>query len=191
MAKVSGPLMSLSASGKVADAVVYFGWKGIHTVRQWLKPANPQSPAQGNIRCIVGGTGRACGKVVKDAAYETKLDNAGVIPAQQTHQSYLVQYIKDNYLQGSGATLTGNYASMLAELTGHTAYTAWGAGADALGITDFSVSYDNVPTYEKGLGLYLLAKAAIAIGFTGSPYTKSLASWTGADIDKLVAHMQS
>ena len=35
--------MSMSASGKIADAIVYFTWKGRNVVRQWLVPANPQS----------------------------------------------------------------------------------------------------------------------------------------------------
>jgi len=32
MAKVSGPLQSLSASGKLADCIVFFTWKG------WILP---------------------------------------------------------------------------------------------------------------------------------------------------------
>lgn len=191
MAKVTGPLMSMTASGKLADAIVFFGWKGIASVRQWLKPANPQSTGQGNIRTIIGGTGRACGKVEVESAFSDQIADLELVPAQQTRQSYLVKYIKDNYFAGSGATLTGNYVTQLAALTGHTSYTTFQAGGDTLGILAFGLSYDDVADYDKGLGLYLLAKAAIALGFTGSPYTKTLASWTAAQIDKLVAHVQA
>lgn len=46
MAKVSAPLMSFRASGKLANALVYFPWKGIQSVRQYVIPANPKTPAQ-------------------------------------------------------------------------------------------------------------------------------------------------
>jgi hypothetical protein len=46
MAKVKAPLLSFEASGKLADAIVYFPWKGIDAVRQYVIPANPQSSAQ-------------------------------------------------------------------------------------------------------------------------------------------------
>ena len=46
MAKVKGPLFSLSASGKLADTLVYMTWKGIQDVRKWLIPANPQTENQ-------------------------------------------------------------------------------------------------------------------------------------------------
>lgn len=46
MAKLKGPLFSLSAQGAVAKTLVYFGWKGLKVVRQWVTPANPQTTAQ-------------------------------------------------------------------------------------------------------------------------------------------------
>ena len=50
MAKLTGPLFSLDARGKLGSALVFIGWKGIKTVRQWLKPAKPQSAGQGDVR---------------------------------------------------------------------------------------------------------------------------------------------
>lgn len=46
MAKVKAPLLSFSASGQIAKALVYFTWKGIGVVRQHVIPANPQTPLQ-------------------------------------------------------------------------------------------------------------------------------------------------
>lgn len=46
MAKVVAPLFGFSASGKLADSLVYLKWKGIHDVRRWLVPANPRTTAQ-------------------------------------------------------------------------------------------------------------------------------------------------
>jgi len=191
MVKVTGPMQSFTASGKLANSIVFFGWKGIACVRQYVIPRNPQSADQGDIRLIIGGTGKACGKQVSSQPFGVKLTNLGVIPAQQTHQSYLVQYIKDNLLAGSGATMTGNYLTELAALTGHTAYTSWDAGADAIGLSDFDISYASIDPYEKALGLYLLARMAIDLNFTGAPYSIALASWTGAQIDQLVAHLEA
>ena len=189
MAKVWGPLHSDDARGKLADSLVFMGWKGIKTVRTWLKPTNPEREKQGNIRCVIGGTGRAVGKVVADSAFHDQLITLDLIPDQQSKQSYLVQYIKDNFIGGAGATMTAAYIAMLAELTGHTSYGLFTAAGTTMDIADFSVSYDTIGTYEKGLGLYLLAKAAIALEFTGSPYTKTLASWTATQINAFLADM--
>jgi len=191
MAKVTGPLMSLTASGKLADTVVYFSWKGVASVRKFVVPANPQAADQGDIRLIIGGLGRSVGKVEPDSEFHTKLKNLEVIPAQQTKQSYLVKYIKETFITGQGATMTGNYATYLAALTGATSYTSWQQGADDLEITEFDLDYASVDPFDKALGLYLIAKAAIALGFTGSPYTADITTWTGAQIDKLVAHLQA
>ncbi len=50
MAKVTGPLFSVDARGKVADTLVFMGWRGLKTVRRWLKPANPRTVAQVTTR---------------------------------------------------------------------------------------------------------------------------------------------
>jgi len=46
VAKLNAPLFSFSASGKLANALVYFGWKGLNVVRSWVKPSNPKTLAQ-------------------------------------------------------------------------------------------------------------------------------------------------
>lgn len=182
MAKVTGPLQSFSASGKIANSIVFAAWKGVNYVRQYVVPANPQSSDQGDQRIIVGGVGRAVGKVSVDSTIDTKLAALGVIPSGQSKQSYLVKYILDHYLDS-----VTNYEAQLALLTGHTAYTAFQTGATALGITDFDLAYASTDPFDRGLGVFLLAKTCQALGFTGEPYTTALASWTGADIDLFVA----
>src|SRR4030065_2053165 len=98
MAKVTGPLMSMSASGSVGKAIVFSICKGAAYVRQWLIPRNPQSAGQGDQRIILGGTGRAVGKVQVDSTIDTKLIASGAVPSTQSKQSYLVEYILDHYL---------------------------------------------------------------------------------------------
>lgn len=185
MAKVTGPLMSMSASGKIADSIVFFGWKGTNVVRQWLKPSNPQTATQGDQRIIMGGTGRAVGEIVPDSAYHQQLIDLALIPGGQTKQSYMVKYIVNNYLYN--ATV---FASELANVTGHSASGAIGTVADALGVLEFDLDYATISAYDKRLGIYLLAKAAIALGFTGAPYTTALASWTATQWNALQSDLE-
>lgn len=182
MAKANGPLYSLSASGKIANAMVYFTWKGTNVVRKWLKPANPQSVNQGNQRMLMGGTGRAVGEVRVDSSFAQQLIDLGLVPGGQSKQSFMVKYILDHYLYDATA-----YAAELAALTGHAEYDVWGTAADALGVVAFDLDYASVAPFDKGLGLYLIAKTAIALGFTGTPYTTALASWVTADINGMVS----
>jgi hypothetical protein len=46
MAIVRAPLFSLAASGQIAKALVYFSWKGLDVVRQYVIPTDPQTAAQ-------------------------------------------------------------------------------------------------------------------------------------------------
>lgn len=46
MAKLRGPLFSLKASGAIAKALVYFGWKGLNVARSYVVPSNPKTAAQ-------------------------------------------------------------------------------------------------------------------------------------------------
>jgi len=46
MAKVSGPLLSLGASGTIGGLMTFSNWKGQNYVRQRVTPYNPQSTDQ-------------------------------------------------------------------------------------------------------------------------------------------------
>lgn len=46
MAKLKGPLFSLGASQQLGKTLVYFGWKGLDVVREYVVPANPQTALQ-------------------------------------------------------------------------------------------------------------------------------------------------
>lgn len=178
MAKVTGPLFSISASGKIADAMVYFGWKGINVVRGFVIPSNPMSSGQGDQRIVLGGTGRAVGKVRPTKSFAQQLIDLNLIPGGQTKQSFLVKYIIDHYIYDSTA-----YAAELAAFSAHTSKAAFNAAADALGIVEFDLGYAAVEAYNKGLGLYLIAKSANALGFTGTPYTTNITAWVTADVN--------
>lgn len=55
MAKVTGPLFSISASGQIAKTLVYMNWKGIDDVRKYVIPANPRTAAQQTQRGYFSG----------------------------------------------------------------------------------------------------------------------------------------
>lgn len=192
MAKTTGPLFSVGASGKFANALVFFPWKGLNVVREWLIPTNKMSAVQGNRRTMLGGTGRAVGEILPAAgnttvsAFAQQLITLGLIPGGQTKQSFLVKYILDHYL-----TTPSAFVTMLAEFTGHTYSAVFGTSATALGLVDFSLPYDTIAAYDKGLGLYLIAKAAVAFPLAGTPYTTPLASWVTADIEGMVTDFTS
>lgn len=68
MAKVNAPLFSFSASGKIANALVYFGWKGLDVVRSYVVPTNPDTDAQKVQRAYVRA---AVAKIHEFQAHDT------------------------------------------------------------------------------------------------------------------------
>ena len=50
MAKVTGPLMSMDASGQFGGSMVFGKWKGRNVVRQYTTPSNPQTTLQTETR---------------------------------------------------------------------------------------------------------------------------------------------
>ena len=52
MARVRGPLYSISARGQIAQAMVFASWKGIPWVRQQFIPQNPKTADQQAVRLI-------------------------------------------------------------------------------------------------------------------------------------------
>ena len=74
MARLNGPLFSLGASGKLADALVYGSWKGIKTVRQYVIPANPQTAGQVAQRALVTAAVSAWKNYFTDAEAQAAWD---------------------------------------------------------------------------------------------------------------------
>lgn len=182
MAKVTGPLFSMSASGKLGNAIVHFGWKGLNVVRQYVIPANKMSLTQGSNRIFLGGTGRAVGKIHAVSAFAQKLIDLKLVIAPNTKQSMLVAYILNHYITDVTA-----YNAQLALITAHTAYTAFEAAADLLGVVTFDLDYATAVPYDKALGLYLIAKSAQALGFTASPYSINITAWTATQINSMIS----
>jgi hypothetical protein len=59
MAKVTGPLLSLDASGTVASTITFSRWKGINYVRQRVIPTYSNTFKQVAIRSLMTDASRA------------------------------------------------------------------------------------------------------------------------------------
>jgi len=46
VAKLKGPLFSLGASGQLGKSLVFFPWKGLDVVREFVIPSNPKTTGQ-------------------------------------------------------------------------------------------------------------------------------------------------
>jgi len=185
MVKVTGPMHSDSASGSFAGSQVHASWKGNKYVRELVIPKNPKSVAQGKVRLILGGIGRAAKVVVPTSDYEGQLITLERIPAGQSKQSFIVKQVREAY-----ASTPDLYEATVTEFEAHSAGADFESSAAGLGLADFNITYaTGASPFTNGLMLYLLAKLAIDQGFTGAPFTTALASWTSTEIDALVADL--
>ena len=131
MAKVAGPLYSAEARGKIADIMVHFPWKGRACVRQWLKPTNPNSVSQVEVRSFIyflakGGMYFANNTTEKKGASTDKILIKAVTPATQIWNAYLMKMaIGDNHADWDAA------ATAWSALTG-TEITDWNAAAGTI-----------------------------------------------------------
>jgi hypothetical protein len=132
MAKVTGPLMSMDASGGYAGAMVFAKWKGRAYVRQLVTPANPhsadQEAARNKLRVASNGVYWAM-RTALVANGETELDRALVAaeaPAGQAWNGTLVKAA----IGAGGANYTAAANAWTALQAGEK--TAWNNAAAAL-----------------------------------------------------------
>jgi len=187
LAKVTGPLFSVSATGKIADAIVYFPWKGIHVVRQWLKPTNPESRDQGDRRVMLGGLGRAPKFIQAESVFHVHA--LGITVPPNTWISTFVKYIMTEYF-----TSVVGFDAMMTEKTNHGAASDFADAAVALGLTSFNLVYKAMGnSFTSSLMLYVLAKYGTDqyllnnLKFNTAPYTNTLSTWDDTDIGLMVA----
>ncbi len=191
MAKVVGPLHSDDARGQIGKSIVFMNWKGVKDARMWLKPTNPKSETQGDIRTVLGAIGRVCGKVKTGSNYHEQMITLGSIPAGQSKQSFLVKFIRDSFFSGDAATMKTNYNTIKTEYGTATAKDKFESEAAAIGLSDFKLVYAGIDAFTKGMQLYMLAKAAYALSFSEEPYTTEPKDWVEANVSTLVADIQA
>jgi hypothetical protein len=187
MAKVTGPLYSMSASGTIGKAMVFFGWKGINVVREWFIPKNLKSADQGDVRIVFGGLGQATRCVgLADTTHtdspfgaDAKLCN----PSGQTWVSYLVQHLQKTYMADATA-----FEAIYTAFEAHAQKAIFTAQAVILELADFDIDYKGTAhVFSKGMQLYMLAKYGIGMlalkegVFNRAPYTTAIGSWAAGD----------
>lgn len=90
MVRLYGPLMSLDASGTIADAVTFSKWKGRNYARQRVIPANPNSVSQQSVRAMMKFVSQAW------AALTTGNKATWQVRADQTTISTFNAYVATN-----------------------------------------------------------------------------------------------
>jgi len=191
MCKLTGPMHSDDARGKFAGSIVFSGWKGQATCRQLVKPMNLMSEGQGNVRLVLGGTGRAAKPVALTSNVVVALKT--ILSGANSWVSNFVKFAIKNYFAAPVAT---TYAAMVAEYEGHTAKASFDSNAITLGLTDFDISYKGVDDkFVAGMQLYILAKYLCDVQganpdlLASDPFDTALASWTGSEITAMLAEL--
>lgn len=167
MAKVTGGLFSIEASGKFANALV-FDRRGY--VRGYKRPTNPQTAAQGNVRQVMLAAQRAIGVT----GSTTRTDARAVAPIDYRWNSYLVQQIIDKETAAWESSLAAFNALDPAE------QTAWTDEAEALGVPEVSMPYAGDPPIPAGATLFALARTLFKLGIhaaAGAPDGANAAAW--------------
>jgi len=109
MAKVTGPLLSLDASGTVANTMTFSRWKGINYVRQRVIPTYTNTTAQAAIRLLVKNASQIWssngtdGTTTIDAAYKLAYKTA----AEGKALSGFNVYMKDVVAKNGGSSYNG------------------------------------------------------------------------------------
>lgn len=177
MAKVTGPFLSLSASGTVGGALTAGSWKGINTMRIKSTPSNPKTTSQMANRAFLA----AGGKVTKvtDPFGDEAVHLRTKTPAGQSYASAFVREIlgtnNANIAAAKTAYNTGGNAAAKA-LFDAAAIDAGIESVDLDGTTNTQVS--------RGLALWAAYEASRRLGSANTPAAATAA--TEAQIESYV-----
>ena len=108
MAKVTGPLLSLDASGTIASTMTFSRWKGINYVRQRVIPTYSNTDEQMAVRDIVSDASIAwkeldtVGAVQINAAYKLAYDVAASGTAMSGFNLFIKECMIENLADAAG-----------------------------------------------------------------------------------------
>ena len=82
MVKLNGPMFSIDASGKLADAIVFAKWKGRNYARSLVTPSNPKSGGQVGMRTMLRFLSQkwAALDAAAKSSWDTRADAAVISP---------------------------------------------------------------------------------------------------------------
>lgn len=167
MAKVNGPLMSMEASGTIANAIT-FDRRGF--VRTRVIPANPQTADQGNVRQKLLGVQKALRFIGATVVAVVRT----LAPTSYRWNSFLLSQVL-------GVASTEFNASRVAFNALQAAERAdWEARAVAAGLTEQSITYATDPAITPGLALFAVARTLYRLGINvedGAPGAANADAW--------------
>lgn len=143
MARVTGPLMSMEASGTIGKSLTFANWVGRQYVRRWTRPSNPQTQDQMNQRnafSIIGVGVSQANKCLQINTSTNKTDEVAFrekTPSGMRWNGYI-----QKVLTGSGAA--GYKAARLA-WNALASNTAWETTASGL-----TPPVQSAPQYQEG-----------------------------------------
>lgn len=157
MAKVSGPLLSLDARGKIGGALVFSGWKGLQTVRQFVVPANPRSTTQQASRSKLAVAGKATKVTEFNSSFADYVRT--IAPNGQSYASYVQKDLL-------GPNFTNIDAAIVAyNAGGNTTEKGYiDAAAADIGVEGVDLTSIGGVAYSAGQVLCALYQAAYRLG---------------------------
>lgn len=163
-AKVTGPLMSLDASGTVGKTCTFSKWKGRNYVRLRVTPMNPQSEGQQDARIRTGSIGRAMSIIARpfegSLGAQFYVDAKEAAPAGQSWVSYAIRTI----LGSAFSTYDDNASEFAGVTTPNDGY--YDDAAEDVGLSDFAIAVtgtiENVEAAEQLYHLYAFAVGQLA-----------------------------
>ena len=181
MARVTGPLMSMEASGTIGKTLTFANWVGRQYVRRWTRPSNPQTADQMELRnafSVIGVGASQANKCSQVNGSTIKTDEQAFrdkTPSGMRWNGYI-----QKVLTGSGAA---GYNAALSAWNTFFDKTAWENAANGLmppvpsapqylagGATDAPASPGKV-LFIMNYGLYLIGASATPPGNTPPTYT--------------------
>jgi len=175
MAKVVMPLLSAEASGKIADTMVFFYWKGRNVVRRWVTPTNPRSAAQKNIRTRLAAMGKNLAAMVTASPYAAIVTLIrAATPANQIWNAYFVKQTVD-FIKSNTA-----FTDLLSEYTNAIIpCTEFELAATTLLMATMLTGDTYDEEVSPGFQLFLGAYAAYKLGLCGAvcAYTEYPTAW--------------
>lgn len=135
MARTSGPLMSMDASGTVGETVVFSKWKGRNYVRKYVVPHNPKSELQTGVRAGMKFVSKwaSAEKTAVLAAYGSEAQSMKLSPTNAFVKKFMAAW-RTNLIwpisnTGTPTRDTGSLGSCTAQAVPRSVNLTWTLGA--------------------------------------------------------------
>ena len=184
--RLTGPAMSIDASGSFAKTIVFSKWKGLNYGRLHVIPINRNTTGQKTVRSVLGTVAKAV-RAVLTKAMDTPITGTGShffinantkAPAGNSWVSYLQKSLNSGF-----ASLVTAYGVLSSTIKGYYA-----AEAGDIGMSSY-IDKAGV-THTAGEQLYLLASFAVSsLGYTG--FTSGIDGASSAELTAFATYVHT